>query len=160
MSPKLKDHIEQKDKEIVRALKYRIKDRARKELSGLEFKIYEAIWSRCGEDRLYTWVLTSTIAEDIGGEIVTVRKYLKRIENKLFVFRQYVRKFQYKKDDKVKTINNCRLIILILNPERFTEAIKSKTRNKILDLQKKRQNGEISQDELVGSLLDLKYLDL
>ena len=93
MSLELKDRIEQKDKEIVRALKYRIKDRARKELSGLEFKIYEAIWSRCGE-------------------------------------------------------------------ERFTEAIKSKTRNKILDLQKKRQNGEISQDELVGSLLDLKYLDL
>lgn len=149
------EDIATKYKHATIRLKYNIKDRARKELSGLEYKIYDAIWQRCGEERLYTWALTKTIAEDVGAKVETVRNYLKKIENKFFILRQYVGKFDYECNGGFKTIYGCRLIILILYPERFSKAAKDKVRKMIRGLQKKRQSGQISQNEFEKNLESL-----
>ena len=157
MQDSIVDRIEKENKKILTRQKYKVKELARKELTGEEFKIYDLIWCCCGTDKLYTWMLTETIADRVNSSVITVRRHLKKIERKWFIFRQYINNFRVPKDDKI--INRCRLIVLVLSPEQIKIVANSYVKNKVKLLQKQRANGEISQEEFLNELEKVGFIE-
>ena len=143
------------------ALKYAVKKKARRELPGSLFKVYDAIFDRCGGAQLSTWVLSKTIAKELGIKIGTVRNRLYAIEKKGFIYRQYIADYTYIniKDGKKKSIKNFRLITLILNPERFQQAAKDSFKNKVKEIVERFTRGELTRAEYEEQLNNVGYIE-
>jgi len=141
------------------ALKYAVKKKARRELAGSLFKVYDAIFDRCGGSQLSTWVLSKTIAEELGINIGTVRNRLHAIEKKGFIYRQYIADFTYIKNGKEKSIKNCRLITLILSPGRFQQAAKNSFKNKVKEIVERFTRGDLTRAEYDKQLNNVGYIE-
>ena len=140
-------------------LKYAVKKRARRELPGSLFKLYDAIFDKCWGDSLSCWPLTKTLAEELGITKETCRNRLFELEERCFIFRQINANFTYLKNGEVRLIKNARLITLILFPEEFKKMLEKRKREAINKVVERFRKGELTKEQYERELNELGYFD-
>lgn len=141
------------------SLKYAVKKKARRELNGALFKLYDAIFDKCRGDSLSCWPLTKTLAEELGICVGTCRNLLYELQKSCFIFRQINSNFTYQKNGKVYPIKNARLITLILSPERFKKMSDNRKREAINKIVERFIKGELTWEQYKHELNKLGYFD-